>query len=625
MVPEPVRCAHLVVYLLPLTCSKKFHRRAKEKLKGGKGPEGALKKEPSQDDALLPYEEELLEEPEEKESSQTTQSTDNGDSSSQSSSPAVTTPPFDIPPPIQHLRPAWDEDSFVNQPNHLSYRRGSLPVNAYYHSPHSPSTVDSFDPLARRRSVDASLQRLATNPYAPLARAKNGALFGPRVLSHGGATRQRPYGQRTVSAMPYRLDIRRASTDYSRSGASPSPSPLTPYNAARASLPGHNLYALATRSIPSPIPGPLPSPNYSFGAASTPSMVSSPGDSERNSPDSFTIRGEDADEDDGPYDYCSRFGSFTSVATSDSSANSTYYSDIASTIQQGEHNHSPEYDLSYDLKARRDSTYVFYYFFENSYHKTKLHNSAPAFLNLMSGLGVNAMHDGIVSPLEHGVYMRDTSNVIRVDGNGRCSESTAYPSPTSTISARMGTSPHDPPPASVPISRSSDSELAYALQSQSDQVCLAYAVDRFPLIPDELYNQMKASAATTKNEQIVYTNPNLAHLTAVSAPPHVQYFYPQEPRITGASNAPVEYEKSRYDPEFAPQAPHNKQYNSSPAYLTEGYPVENHGELSMQHQHMNYHAPRPEVYHAYGEAVAPTMASPLENVIQNVEAFVTYV
>lgn len=298
---------------------------------------------------------------------------DKGESSSQSSSPAAPSPPSGFVD--QSPRPPWDncvDDALANQTNLHAYRRGSLPVNAYPHtqdSPNSPPTVDSFDPLARRLSVDASLQRLANNPYAHLARAKNGALFGSRTMAptrHRQASRA-PYGQRTISAsasMPYRLDMRRASMDSRafrlspRSAASPSPSPLTPYNAVRASLPGHDLYAISTRPISSPIPGPLPSPNFSFGAASTPSMASSSGDSERNSPDSlqsFTYRSEEVDDDDGnpaPYDYFSRFGSITSVATSDSSINSAYYSDIAGGIPP-DHERGTEYDLN----TRRDSWY----------------------------------------------------------------------------------------------------------------------------------------------------------------------------------------------------------------------------------------------------------------------------
>ena len=218
--------------------------------------------------------------------------------------------------------------------------------------------VDAFDPLLRRSSVDASLQRLALNPFASLARAKNSALYGPGFgvaipgapsngsIRHHHQLNRLPYSnhnplhqRRGVSnsfaSLPQHASMRRLSMDsrhlrftsMSRTHQTPSPSPLTPYNAViRASLPGHP-YTISSRPVASPIPGPLPSPGFSFGAASTPPMASpSSGDSERNSPDSvrsFTFRGDDED-----YDAYSRFGSIASIATSESSINSSYYAEI---------------------------------------------------------------------------------------------------------------------------------------------------------------------------------------------------------------------------------------------------------------------------------------------------------
>lgn len=158
--------------------------------------------------------------------------------------------------------------------------------------------------------------------------------------------------------MPYRSDARRASVGIfhfsPRGTASPSPSPLSPYNVVRSSLPEHHLYTVTSRVVSSPIPGPLPSPNFSFGAANTPSMASaSSGDSERNSPDSlqsFAYREMEHEEEDGtPSSYypLSRFGSITSIATSDSSINSSYYPDVVGCYADNE----PDF-------GRRDSWYV---------------------------------------------------------------------------------------------------------------------------------------------------------------------------------------------------------------------------------------------------------------------------
>jgi hypothetical protein len=111
-------------------------------------------------------------------------------------------------------------------------------------------------------------------------------------------------------------------------GLSPSLSPR-PFNAIRASLPDTSLFTSARRYAPQ-IPGPLPEPNFTFGAASV-----SPTEDEPPSPDlssySFPPR-DDATEDDDvmssiSFETLSRFGSTVSVATSESSvfSNPAFY------------------------------------------------------------------------------------------------------------------------------------------------------------------------------------------------------------------------------------------------------------------------------------------------------------
>jgi hypothetical protein len=261
--------------------------------------------------------------------------------------------------------------------NDLYHRRGSLPANAFPADPSQSPHPDAFDPLVRRRSIDTSLQRLASNPFASLARAKNSALYGPGFgVSLPGRNHQlnhSPYGhppQRRglshLAAMPQHASLRRLSMDSrsvripSRLNLSPSPSPLTPYNAVvRTSLPDH-LFPVPSRQVASPIPGPLPAPGFSFGAASDTSPTPSSGDSERNSPDSlhsFTFRSEDNDED-GHYEAYSRFGSIASIATSDSSVNSSYFSELGGA--------AVDHLVTSDVRAenRRSSWYVFIF---NSY------------------------------------------------------------------------------------------------------------------------------------------------------------------------------------------------------------------------------------------------------------------
>lgn len=245
-----------------------------------------------------------------------------------------------------------DNHSFPSRPSLAdihSQRRGSLPANAFFHpystaptSTHGPRSIDAWDPLARRRSVDTSLQRLVMHPYAQLARARNGALFGPRSPSQAPSPHQHslPRGktwplQPRNTIMPHQppptsyLDTRRASMDprtlmpHRLDGLSPLSRPLHP---VRASLPDTSLFSTSRRYVPQ-IPGPLPAPNFTFGAAT----VSSPGSTEYDlpSPDfssySFPSRDNGAEDDDAvsvsclSFETLSRFGSAVSIATSDSS------------------------------------------------------------------------------------------------------------------------------------------------------------------------------------------------------------------------------------------------------------------------------------------------------------------
>ncbi len=227
------------------------------------------------------------------------------------------------------------------------FRRGSLPVDMVPHSDHSsqgPPLVGHLDPFARRLSVDASLHRLASNPYAHLARTKNTTGHGSRLASH--SNRRHPLNP--VSGIPYsRPELphiastpsngsfhgRHVSADsrgfhYTSQG-------VPTFHNARTSLPDNHLYAFSSsRMAASTIPGPLPSPDFSFGVASTSSPSLTPpssADSERSSPDpnrSFTFQSEDSEDDrTSSYEALSRFGSIASVATSDTSNASVYYSD----------------------------------------------------------------------------------------------------------------------------------------------------------------------------------------------------------------------------------------------------------------------------------------------------------
>ncbi|KAJ3536011.1 hypothetical protein NMY22_g6222 [Coprinellus aureogranulatus] len=376
-----------------------------------------------------------------------------------------------IEPPPDSAGPLGNSRSSLfaqHQSDLHNLRRGSLPLNAFPPSsfdtgpPEGPPSSQWFDPLARRRSVDASLQRLAHNPYANLARTKNTALFGERfgMLSasrhHNRVSISRRPPLNHLSSAPHVSNIRRSSMDARLSlrtnALSPAPTNPPPFISSRASLPDHRLYAVTSRVVGSPIPGPLPSPNFSFGAASTPSMASpSSADSERNSPDSlrsFPYSGNDDDSLSSPhFDSYSRFNSIASVATSESSVNSSYYSDF------GVDPLLSHADLHNGSRRNSCSPGQFLEFVE-------LDTSGQFGMTETQSLNMGGFPSdeyGIAAP--QGVPVPE-------------SVSNSYPSPASTISP--GNSPHTLDSATVALTSSNlpiskTSELSFALQSGGEQ------------------------------------------------------------------------------------------------------------------------------------------------------------
>ncbi|KAJ7091239.1 hypothetical protein C8R44DRAFT_416289 [Mycena epipterygia] len=411
------------------------NRRAKEKTKASKG---ALNKSALTKDVDSP-------------SPRSSEDPDNCESPvevlpelSMSSSPS----PTGTDPPRLHVvtdsaDSSWQGSPVIETPEDPAFelpslhmvasRRGSLPANALTHSGYGPPLVDPLDPLARRRSVDTSLVRLASNPYAQLARAKNNALATQR-LSHGRQhhhLNRIPYmtrpGMPHRSTVPIQQHTRHASMDSRgyRIPPSPSPSPLSPYHAVRASLPDHQQYPVSSRNISAPIPGPLPSPGFSFGVANASS------DSDRNSPVDFSGFSfgprDDADTDDGSASY--QMSRFSSIA-SESSATSAYFSDVGSAGEP------PDFSRN----ARRESC-------------------PTGFLNLMSGLDVNGPRRASLAEGLIGNYSAQSEGAER-DGHSAVS----YPSPSSTVSP--GSSPHLSGNATAVPANSS--ELNYALHNQDD-------------------------------------------------------------------------------------------------------------------------------------------------------------
>jgi hypothetical protein len=377
-----------------------------------------------------------------------------GDSSSQESSPTGSSPPH-LHVNTDSSFPSWQSSPLATPEDfRLSgeldacfIRHGSLPDNVFYND--DGSAVGQLDPFVRRGSVDASLHRLAANPYANLARAKNSALSGSRFpglvndpfsLSRSPSVSLASSGLSTPSSMSNfhsgSLHARHSSADsrtyrLSPHGlpVSPSPSPMSAYHSSiRGSLPDNQLFAFSTRPVSSPLPGPLPSPDFSFGVASSASALTSPA-SERNSPDNshgFLFRGEDLDtEDDASASYggYSRFGSIASIATSDSNT-SAYYSDVSNCVDPNSGS-----EVNSVANHRRDSS--------------------GHFVGLMSGLNVGGMSTQSSQQSQPsqttGPGESSARNVtvapIPVSADGlplrrlKDSEATStYPSPTSTVS-----------------------------------------------------------------------------------------------------------------------------------------------------------------------------------------------
>ncbi|KAF9263269.1 hypothetical protein L218DRAFT_338531 [Marasmius fiardii PR-910] len=353
-------------------------------------------------------------------------------------------------------------------------RRGSLPVDAFPMPDdcQGPPLVGHLDPFTRRRSVDASLHRLAHNPYAGLARAKHSGLAGPRISGHlnhndnfsSGRTTSLPHHTGTHSGLQLSqhgsLHTRHSSIESRPFRCSPpsltnssSPSPLSPYYSIRSSLPDNSLYAFSSRSVASPIPGPLPSPDFSFGA---PGVNLQSSESDRGSPDSshgYLFRGDDLDTEDdatsASYDGFSRFGSIASVANSDSSNTSAYYSEVGSCVS--EHELRPE--------SRRPSC------------------TSSHFIGLMSGLNVANEAQGN-SPNS----LFEQSHPMSLKENDRAP---AYPSPTSTIS--RGASPPGANPANTTVA--SSNELTYPMQPNDQSVINLHSGS--PILDGEtaFYNQ----------------------------------------------------------------------------------------------------------------------------------------
>ncbi|KAJ8522438.1 hypothetical protein ONZ45_g945 [Pleurotus djamor] len=410
--------------------------------------------------------------------------------------------PVEPPPPLSsyHLRSGND----ISDIQIASYRRGSLPVNALSpsstssHPAHGPPQIDQLDPLARRRSVDASLQRLAHNPFASVARARNAQLYGSsRVVAHGHHHPAVWYGPSTRPLVHHRSTLP-AEMELRRSVSFCAPSPLSS-GGSRLSVPNHYVPQRVISS--QPLPGPLPSPDFSFGApyaSSSPPLASPALDQDRGSPESFQYgyRSDELEtEDDAAYDALSRFGSITSVV----SESSTFYSEGLGPLEEG-----TEAKL-----MRRDSC-------------------APAFLELMENLDVaqplpphaHSYQDGANVP-DNCVPSADAPTGTQEDTDG----SLSFPSPGSTVSPGGSPPLQSTSPSNVSVNISRSSELAFALQETKSETPT-------PSASGPMENQARlvnAAAPPSESDE--------------SMPPHQAYNFHGGPSYSASSspNLPLTY------------------------------------------------------------------------------------
>lgn len=280
-------------------------------------------------------------------------------------SPSLVWPgiPVDVPP---HVRPLM-LDSNGQDPHSYNTRRGSLPAVMPSQPLAGPNMAQP--PVHypdRRNSMDVNFFRLMHHPFARIAKEKNEALYLPKSpLSPPGSI---PANLTRPPAMVPGIGPLRTSTH-----GYPHPRPTLPHRASEphvfaslrtpcSSVPesgplqsqpspsrrfsDNRPYAITSRTVSSPIPGPLPTPGFQFGDPSSASSSNgSPTPREAESPPvplqspeiaqlqrwSFPrARETDQDtEDSGSYSGLSRFGSVASISGSESSA---MFSDVSSCV-----------------------------------------------------------------------------------------------------------------------------------------------------------------------------------------------------------------------------------------------------------------------------------------------------
>lgn len=273
------------------------------------------------------------------------------------------TGPAPTPAPIPSIH-CESHNRFPDDSETLNLRRGSLPIitRSVSDYPVHQRLMPSHDLLARRSSFDTNIHRLASHPYAHLAAQANGGSYiekgsprhyGIKSNSLSGSPDEQLYAQSPPQFDNRRPPSHRASMPYLYAHGAP-PAAARPLDPAfiEASQPHaftsryhEGAYAIPSRNVSAPIPGPLPAANFSFGDSS--------GSPDAPSPDgvdfgnySFPCLPVEGDEDEfakSTYDLTSRYNSITSLADSESSMTSGFYSETGSSCVSDSRDFPPDF------------------------------------------------------------------------------------------------------------------------------------------------------------------------------------------------------------------------------------------------------------------------------------------
>lgn len=253
----------------------------------------------------------------------------------------------------------------TNDSETLNLRRGSLPIitRSVSDYPVHHRLMANHDPLARRSSFDTNIHRLASHPYAHLAAQANGGSYvekgsprpyGIKSNSLSGSPNEQLYAQSPPQFDNRRLPSHRASMPYLYAHGTP-PAAARPLDPAfmEASHPHaftsryhDGAYAMPSRNVSAPIPGPLPAANFSFGDSSASPDAPSP-DAVDFGNYSFPCLPVEGDEDEfvkSTYDLSSRYNSITSLAGSESSMTSGFYSETGSSCISDNRDFPPDFN-----------------------------------------------------------------------------------------------------------------------------------------------------------------------------------------------------------------------------------------------------------------------------------------